>query len=318
MYDPRPDLREHVASILPLYLPPPAQDSEENGDASASVQALLAARVTFSATLAEAVATATIIQEQGPENEAFKQKTWSEVLRATVAAGNSECHLWSSTSGIPASRQLAHLGGGGEDDHDHDDVAESARSRLLVVHPFNPPHLMPLIEVVPSPHTAASRVSFAQSFFTSTSPLHRPIAIHQEVPGFVANRLSFILFREACSLVAQGVCSVQELDEVVRASLGPRWAVGGPFQMYNFGGAGRGLGGFLENIGGAIGDVWRDSDGRPGIQIARGEEWEKIVTEQTIAAYGVPGGEDVKRRDRGLKEVVRVQQELEGGAKQAS
>ena len=112
--------------------------------------------------------------------------------------------------------------------------------------------------------------------------------------------------------MSQGVVSASDLDEIMRASLGPRWAVGGVFEMYNFGGGVKGMQGFLENIGGAIESVWRDADAGRRIGMDDEEDgWKTIVTEQTMEAYGVPGPEDVRRRDKGLREVVRVQEEME-------
>ncbi len=307
VYDPRPDLQDHLASILPLYLPSRDEGTTASGTDTGVSSFTSSGRLIFCTDLKDAVEKATIIQEQGPENLPFKQKTWSEVLRHV----SSTCHLWSSTSGIPASQQLSHLDGTSDLSQK---TITSARSRLLVVHPFNPPHLMPLLELVPSPSTDPSAVSFASEFFKTASPLHRPIPIKEETKGFVANRLSFILFREACNLVSQGVCTVSELDEIVRGSLGPRWAVGGPFQMYNFGGGSKGMEGFLNNIGGSIGEVWRDSE-VGGVYMEDGQEegWREVVIQQTEKAYGVPGAEDVRRRDRALKEVVRLQGEMDMG-----
>jgi 3-hydroxyacyl-CoA dehydrogenase len=357
VYDPRPDLQDHVATILPLYLPrkttgsnleanPEGDNNDIAATAAASIDADISSLVTsrrlrFCTSLADAVSRATIIQEQGPEKLAFKQATWSEVLRH---AGPT-AHLWSSTSGIPASEQLSHLSSTSTSTSApglSEATILSARSRLLVVHPFNPPHLMPLLELVPSPHTAPEALAFADAYFRTVSPIHRPITLRRETAGFVANRLSFVLFREACSLVARGVCTVEELDEVVRASLGPRWAVGGPFRMYNFGGGQRGMAGFLDNIGGAISGVWDDVDRQVGSvtmddgsntgntdkteqrvrgEVAAGDEdeeegnrvrnWKDVVTTQTMRAYGVPGPQDVRVRDRALGEVVGLQVRLE-------
>ncbi|KIW63920.1 hypothetical protein PV04_08884 [Phialophora macrospora] len=342
VYDPRADLQDHVATILPLYLPrKPEPEGDSTAAAAADISSLVTSRrLRFCNSLADAVSHATIIQEQGPENLAFKQATWSEVLRH---AGPTT-HLWSSTSGIPASEQLAHLSTPTTSSSDisvsalSEATVLSARSRLLVVHPFNPPHLMPLLELVPSPSTAPAALAFADAYFRDISPIHRPITLRRETAGFVANRLSFVLFREACSLVARGVCSVEELDEVVRASLGPRWAVGGPFRMYNFGGGQRGMAGFLDNIGGAIRGVWEDVDRQTGsvtmegpegseapntdteqrVRVEGGDEdekaarhWRDVVTKQTLQAYGVPGPEDVRARDRALSEVVGLQVRLE-------
>ncbi|ETI20959.1 hypothetical protein G647_07302 [Cladophialophora carrionii CBS 160.54] len=373
VYDPRPDLQDHVASMLPLYMPRRATtgsdtdtdkdfnanannnaNSDSNSDSDILSSLVTSRRLRFCTSLGDAVSRATIIQEQGPETLSFKQSTWSEVLRHTASTTTTTTpHLWSSTSGIPASKQLEHLQ---QEEQQQDavstsdavSISRSARSRLLVVHPFNPPHLMPLLELVPSPHTSAEAVTFAESYFRAVSSVHRPITIKRETAGFVANRLSFILFREACSLVARGVCTVEELDEVVRASLGPRWAVGGPFRMYNFGGGPRGMAGFLDNIGGAIRGVWEDVDrqGRQGGSVmmegmgvhegehetggesvhggGRDEEeeaaavrdWKRIVTEQTVQAYGVPSSQDVRARDHALGEVVGLQVRLEAEGKE--
>ncbi len=105
-----------------------------------------------------------------------------------------------------------------------------------------------------------------------------------------------------------------ELDEAMRGSLGPGWAVGGVFRMYQFGGGPAGLAGFLRNIGESIDAVWRDDDGqaRPTMDTPEDEGWKAAVLRQTREAYGdAPTPEDVRRRDHGLREVVRVQEELD-------
>lgn len=303
VYDPRPDLKEHIEAVLPLYL-----------TSSADISSLVASgRLVLCASLESACRSATIVQEQGPENLGFKQKTWAEVVRYVPPT----CHLWSSTSGIPASKQLpdsqdervvaAPQNDTVESPHQGGSSALSPRQRLLVVHPFNPPHIMPLLELVPSPHTAPTELSFAKSYFTALRSGHRPITIHKESAGFVANRLSFILFREACHLVDEGVASAQEIDEIVRASLGPRWAVAGPFKMYGFGGGSKGMRGFLDNIGESIGEVWKDA----GTMTMDDSAWKDKVVEQTTRAYGLPSAEDIRVRDRGLKAVIAVQEEQE-------
>lgn len=308
VYDPRPDLREHVAKILPLYLPE-----------SLSVDSLEKdGRLTFATTLADAVRDATVVQEQGPENLSFKQATWAQVVRHVAPS----THLWSSTSGIPASQQLEALSSSSSDNSSSNAAltasqVQSAKERLLIVHPFNPPHLMPLIEIVPAPSTVAAETAFAQAYFSALSSIHRPITLQKEVAGFVGNRLAFVLFREACALVRDGVCSAEDLDEIVRASLGPRWAVAGPFKMYAFGGGARGMRGFLDNIGDSIHAVWSDVDSTPGLKMRSAstgpqedtEAWKDEIVRQTDTAYGVLGPEEIRHRDRGLTAVVRVQEE---------
>ncbi|EHY54125.1 hypothetical protein ABEF92_008271 [Exophiala dermatitidis] len=316
VYDPRPDLEDHIRTVLPLYLhddhfAETEDDAEGDIDIDIVSRLLDSQRLKLATSLEAACRNATIVQEQGPENLSFKQKTWAEVVRYV----SSSCHLWSSTSGIPASKQLERLeysesSNTTDESIEFERTAAGARQRLLVVHPFNPPHIMPLLELVPSPSTSPEEVTFAKSYFTALNSGHRPITIHRESAGFVANRLSFILFREACHLVNQGVASPEEIDEIVRASLGPRWAVAGPFKMYNFGGGNRGMKGFLENIGESIGEVWNDA----GLLTMDGhdsEEWKEKVVQETNRAYGLPKAQDVRERDRGLKAVVGIQEELQ-------
>ncbi len=232
VYDPRPDLQQHIESILPVYL-----DSQ---DASLSVGALISAsRLRIATSLEDACTGATIVQEQGPENLAFKASVWEKVAKVI----SPEAHLWSSTSGIPASNQAA-------------DLDESIKARLLVVHPFNPPHIMPLIEICPSLNTRAAEVHYVISFFKALNSGHRPVALKKEVSGFVGNRLAFVLLREACQLVSDGVVTIEDLDTIVEASVGPRWAITGPFKSYNYGGGVGGLEAWFKNLSGSVQDVW--------------------------------------------------------------
>lgn len=314
VYDPRPDLQEHLEAVLPLYLP---------STPGLTVAELLSSkRLRLCTTLAAAVRDATIVQEQGPEDVRFKQRTWDEVIRHV----SPTTHLWSSTSGLPASQQLAHLDDSKDDGGNDSILSYSARARLLIVHPFNPPHIMPLLELVPSPSTAPAELDFAKTYFTALNSGHRPITIHRETVGFVANRLAYVLFREACHLVDQGVVSVGDVDEIVRASLGPRWAVAGPFKMYGFGGGKKGMLGFLENIGKSIRAVWEDQgqvemgavDGLPEDGDGEGEGegnvgWKAKIVQQTDAAYGTLTADDVRARDRALRAVLSVQEEMQPG-----
>ncbi|KAK9447919.1 3-hydroxyacyl-CoA dehydrogenase [Limtongia smithiae] len=284
VFDPRPDLEHHLHAILPAYL----------GADAGSVSALQSAgRLIVCTTLAEACASATVVQEQGPENLTFKTQTWA----AIEAAAPADAALWTSTSGIPAHVQAALM---------HDP------SRLVVVHPFNPPHVLPLLEICGGTSASAEAVSHAQRFFPERLPGagFRPVIVRAEVPGFVGNRLAFVLFREACALVAAGVVDdVAALDAVVEASLGPRWAVQGPFRAYNMGGGSGGLQAFVDNLAGTIDAVWQDADMRAGDMRMREEggefaPWVAGVIAQAQSAYGTPTVEDLAVRDRALRRVL--------------
>jgi 3-hydroxyacyl-CoA dehydrogenase len=297
VYDPRPDYESQIRSVLPALLEP------NSNDPSIVDRLIAASRLKLATTLPEAIKNATIIQEQSPEVTASKQALWKEVSRLT----GPETHLWSSSSGIAASAQAA------ECDAEHR-IAE----RLLVAHPFNPPHLMPLVEVVPGPETKVERVEFVKRYFegipgpsgsagaaeNQSTSHYRPITLHKEVPGFVGNRLAFALLREACHLVGEGVVSAQDLDSIVTASLGPRWAGSGVFESYHAGGGEGGIGAFLQKLSPTIQDVWVDL-GKPDIEGQQG--WRDLVVKQTEEAYGPYTAETRKKKEEMLKDVVEMQ-----------
>lgn len=122
--------------------------------------------------------------------------------------------------------------------------------RLIVGHPFNPPHLVPLVEIVPGEKTSEATVRQAKAFYAALGK--KPQVLRKEIPGFVANRLQSAIFRECVYLVAQGVVTEQELDDIVTSSIGLRWAVGGPFRTFHLGGGPAGLPHFIEHLGRAM------------------------------------------------------------------
>ncbi|MFB6675073.1 3-hydroxyacyl-CoA dehydrogenase NAD-binding domain-containing protein [Streptomyces sp. NPDC056390] len=191
----------------------------------------LAAGLSFEADLATAVASADIVQENGPERLEVKQQIWQTIEQ------NAPAHalLATSTSGIPATA-----------------IAKAMRQpeRLIVGHPFNPPHLVPLVEIVPGEKTSKETVRQAKDFYAALGK--KPQVLRKEVPGFVANRLQSAIFRECVYLVAQGVVTEQELDDIVTSSIGMRWAAGGPFRTFHLGGGPGGLPHFIEHLGRAM------------------------------------------------------------------
>jgi len=284
IYDTRPDIESYVTSTLPGYL--------GDSDGRDSISALISSsRLQIVADLRDAVQNSDIVQEQGPENAPFKQKIWPEIERYAP----SDCLLWSSTSGIPASVQSIRM---------------ANPSRLLVVHPYNPPHVMPLIEIVPSLVTDPAVVTRTENYWKGLG--REPVAMRKEVTGFVANRLAFVLLREAIHLVKEGVVSVGDLDRVVESSMGPRWAVAGPFKSYHMGGGAGGLEGFMKNIGGTVQACWDDA-GRENV----GEGWEQEVFRQTKEAYGDVKSSDFKERDSVTKEILSATRKTDKGILQA-
>ncbi|MFD3457770.1 3-hydroxyacyl-CoA dehydrogenase NAD-binding domain-containing protein [Streptomyces sp. NPDC058691] len=214
-------LRQAVPTLHALGLP--TADLERN--------------LRFEADLGKAVADADVVQENGPERLDVKQDLFARI----EGAARPDALLLSSTSGIRAT-----------------DIAQALKQpeRLVIGHPFNPPHLIPLVEVVPGEKTDREVVERAVAFYTALGK--KPQVLRKEVPGFVANRLQAALFREAVNLVVEGVVTESELDGIVTSSVGLRWAVAGPFRSFHLGGGTGGLPHFLEHLGPGLEGLWRD------------------------------------------------------------
>lgn len=129
--------------------------------------------------------------------------------------------------------------------------------RVLIGHPFNPPHLIPLVEVVPHPGTSEQAVTAARRFYTFLGK--RPILLHREVPGFVANRLQAAINNEAYSLISRGIVSAADLDLAVTQGPGLRWALTGPIATNALGGGGgpQGFAQRFERLGPSV-RAWED------------------------------------------------------------
>ncbi|PWY89373.1 3-hydroxyacyl-CoA dehyrogenase [Aspergillus sclerotioniger CBS 115572] len=292
VFDTRPDFEDYIFKMLPNYMGQiPSLSSKQNPDARPStslVTSLVSSgRLRIHSTLESACASATIIQEQGPENVDWKQSIWAQV----EAVAPPSAHLWTSTSGIAASTQQLQM---------------RNKTRLLVVHPFNPPNIMPLLEIVPARGTSPERVEFAREYFSISGSKHRPVVIRKEIPGFVGNRLAFALLREACYLVKEDVVDAKDLDTILMASLGPRWAGNGVFESYQQGGGEGGIRAFLEKLGETMQNVW-DGQGRVNVLGDEGTEWKEKVIAQVDEAYGTLSAEQIQEKEARLKDFVRIQ-----------
>jgi 3-hydroxyacyl-CoA dehydrogenase len=168
-----------------------------------------AARVRAAPDLAASLAGASFVQENVPETVEAKRAIFAELDRHAAA----DAILASSTSAIVASLFTEQLAG---------------RHRCLVAHPVNPPHLVPLVELVGSPWTAPETVERAKTVYLAVGQV--PIVVRREIDGFVLNRLQGALLAEAFRLVGDGVVSPQDLDKTVKDGLGLRWSFMGPFE----------------------------------------------------------------------------------------
>ena len=142
------------------------------------------------------------------------------------------------------------------------DLARDLRTpgRFLIGHPFNPPHLIPLVEVVGGERTAPDTVALAMAFYRAIGK--HPIHLHKEAPGHLANRLQSALWREAVHAVAEGVASVADVDAAVAYGPGLRWAMMGPHLTFHLAGGEGGMAHFMEHLGPAN-EVWWRSLGQP-------------------------------------------------------
>ncbi len=254
VYDVAPDaeerVREGIASITPSLA--------ALGYRTASLTDCLR----FSSDLAAAVRDADIVQESGPDRLALKRALWRDVERHA----RPDALLLSSSSGIKATWQAAGM---------------RYPARMLIGHPFNPPHLIPLVEVVPGRRTSAQAVEEAVAFYRSLGK--HAVVIRREVPGFVANRLQAALFRESVSLVKSGVVTVAELDDIVTHSIGLRWAIGGPFVSFHVGGGPSGFSGFLRQFATGMQLFWLQFQLTP-VFLSRSVR--KIILAQIGASFG--------------------------------
>jgi carnitine 3-dehydrogenase len=194
-------------------------------------------RIATNRNLAQAVADVQLVQESVTENYEVKQ----QVFKALDAHTDADVILASSSSGLlmtPIQQVTNHPG------------------RCLIAHPFNPPHLIPLVELVPGDGTDEQTISNMKIFYEKLGKV--PVVLKKAVPGHIANRLAMALWREAVDLVVQGIASVEDVDKAVCAGPGLRWAVMGPHMVYGLGGGEGGMDHFIDHFGPAV-KVWWES-----------------------------------------------------------
>lgn len=193
-------------------------------------------RLRFESDLNQAVKDADFVQENGPERLDIKHLLYAQM----DAAAPKHAIFASSSSGLKIS--------------DIQNVCQHPE-RVVLGHPFNPPHLLPLVEVIGGEKTDAVVVEQTLAFYQSLGK--KAIRIHKEVPGHVANRLQAALWREAFYLVEQGVCSAQDVDTAITAGPGLRWALLGPYlnmQLAN----NDGFAHAMEHLGPPMTSWWND------------------------------------------------------------
>jgi carnitine 3-dehydrogenase len=244
-------------------------------------------RLSFTVDAGEAAAQADFVQENGPEREDVKHP-----LFATLdEAARPEVVLASSSSGL-----LPTVIAQGCPRHPE---------RVLIGHPFNPPHLIPLVEVVPGEKTAEPAVEAALAFYNAVGK--KPIRLRREVPGHIANRLQAALWQEAYSLVERGVATVADVDTAIAHGPGLRWAVLGPFLNQHLSGGPGGIAHILEHLGPPTEKWWRDL----GQVTLTPELNAKLVAGVDEELAGVDPTELVARRDAVLNALLAAKAQTE-------
>ncbi|MGH6954182.1 MAG: 3-hydroxyacyl-CoA dehydrogenase NAD-binding domain-containing protein [Alphaproteobacteria bacterium] len=244
-------------------------------------------RLSFTTDLKRAVQDAELVQESAFEDEPLKIKLLAEVDR--IAA--PEAVIASSSSGFLASRLRSGCARGG---------------RVLVAHPFNPPYLIPLVEIVGGEGADAGAVAWAHKFYRGVGS--HPIVLGKDIANYVGNRLQYAIMRELYHLVAEDVASVEDIDDALTYGPALRWAYKGPCAIFHMGvqrpaqypdfldGMGREIdsGRALAPEGPAM---------RPGVR-------DRIVREMTAAAAGKSHDQLMRERDEAI---VRLRLAREGG-----
>jgi len=191
----------------------------------------------FTAAIAQAVSGVDLVQENGPERIDFKKKLYAQLDELLPP----EVIIASSSSGLTMSE--IQLG------------AASHPERCVIAHPFNPPHLIPLVEIVGGAKTSEATIRRAAEFYTSIG--QRTVRLNKEMPGHVANRLQGALAREVYYLVAEGVVSAADVDTALCWGPGLRWGVMGNMMLNHLGGGPGGIEHFFQQFTGPMTAWWK-------------------------------------------------------------
>ncbi|MEL6315603.1 MAG: 3-hydroxyacyl-CoA dehydrogenase NAD-binding domain-containing protein [Pseudomonadota bacterium] len=264
VYDPSPEAEKTVRAYIERAWPTMAElGLTERGTPDA---------ISFHATAADASEDADFIQENVPERVDIKHATFAEI--EPVISENTI--VASSASGLTLGQMQA---------------GWTNPSRFILGHPFNPPHLIPLVEVMGNDQTACDVIPSAEAFYADIGKT--TIRVNKEVPGHVANRLQAAIWREAIHLVLSGVASVEDVDKAVSAGPGLRWAAMGPTTLFSLGAGDAGLEAFCAHFKDTF-NGWWDDLGAPYLDEATTQA---LVDGMSEAAKGQSTPELAAKRD---------------------
>lgn len=238
-------------------------------------------RLTIVPTLEEAVTDVDVVQENSPEVLDSKVAVFSQMDAAT----SPETVLLSSTSGLSMSEIQVGC--------DHPE-------RTVVGHPFNPPYLMPLVEVVGGKQTSQEAVDWAAEFYSAFGK--RVIKMKKELPGFIAGRMQEAMWREMLHMVANDEASVEEIDAAVAYGPGLRWAIMGPGMVYHLGGGEGGMAHVLDQFGPSLKWPWTRLEAPELTDDLR----RRLIAGCETQAQGRSIAEMLRERDDCLIEIIKV------------
>jgi carnitine 3-dehydrogenase len=272
-WDPAPDGEERLRHLVDAAWPALAELGVADG-ASRD-------RLVVVPDLAAAVADADVVQESAPEQLDLKIKLLADIDAVTPA----HVVISSSTSGYGMSEMQV-------------DCAHPERT--VVAHPFNPPYLIPLVEVVGGAKTSPEVVAWTSDFFRHAGK--SVITMQREVPGFVANRLQEALWREALHMVAAGEATVEQIDQSITDGPGLRWPVQGPCLTFHLAGGQGGMGHMLDHFGPSLQSPWTRL---VSTELTR-ELRDEMVAGCEREAAGRSIDDLIAERDRGVIAVLRA------------
>jgi carnitine 3-dehydrogenase len=270
-WDPGTDAAERLSALLDMAWPSLERLGLREG-ASRS-------RVRFAGTLDEALAEADFVQESSPEVLAAKVA----LLGAIDSGTRPGVVVASSTSGFGMSDMA---------------VDCVTPGRFVVGHPFNPPYLIPLVEVVGGGATEPATVAWAEAFYTVAGKVC--LTLDHEVPGFVGNRLQEALWREALHMIDSGQATVEQVDESIVHGPGLRWALIGPILTFHLAGGPGGMAHMLDHFGPALLEPWTRLEAPPLTAQLR----DRLVTGAAKVAGGLTVTELEQRRDAFLVDLL--------------
>ena len=206
----------------------------KNGVVSEDEMSEIENGINYTTSMEDAVKDVQFITESGPESYEIKQKMAEEMERYTA----SNTIIASSTSGLLVS-----------------EIAKNAKNpeRFIGAHPYNPPHLIPLVELTKGDKTSEEVLKCAKEFYQSIDK--EPVVLQKEALGFICNRIQMAVYREVCNLVMKGVCSIEDADKAVTYGPGLRWAIMGPSLVFELGGAEGHIDGLMKHLNPSI-SLW--------------------------------------------------------------